>query len=566
MYRALYRKYRPSDFSGVCGQPQVVRTLKNQITEGRLSHAYLFTGSRGTGKTSCAKILAKAVNCLNSDKGNPCNECEVCRGIDDETILDIIEIDAASNNGVDDIRELRAASAFTPATAKYRVYIIDEVHMLSVAAFNALLKTLEEPPEHIIFILATTEVHKLPATILSRCQRFDFRRISPDDIADRLQYVAEQEGFGLTRDAALLIGKLADGAMRDALSLLDVCCSAGDVDEQTVLDCAGMSGRQYLYELLNYAFSGDTAACLDLIDRLYAGAKDLGRLCDELVGYLRDMMLIKSVREPEKLLRCPQSEMEQLTELSRKVGLDTILHAMELMESTAADMRAGAARRTAVETAFIKLSDPSLDTSTAALLRRIVALECGGVRVQEAAPTPQPQPKKEAPAPAPQKAEPSPVAQKIARIEQAAQTAEPKTEVKPEPAPAPTPTPVAEQKAEPAPLSEDGEPVLFDRWNEVLAAVGKNDPMMKAALSGSQAYVQGEYMLIKIAHESFKDMVNKDARHRGNLKAAISFVTGRPYKIGPYTAVEKAAPVMENDPLDKLILTAKEAGLPTSEQ
>ena len=554
MYRALYRKYRPSDFSGVCGQPQVVRTLKNQITEGRLSHAYLFTGSRGTGKTSCAKILAKAVNCLATDNGNPCNQCEVCKGIDDESILDIIEIDAASNNGVDDIRELRAASAFTPATAKYRVYIIDEVHMLSVSAFNALLKTLEEPPEHVIFILATTEVHKLPATILSRCQRFDFRRISPDDIADRLQYVAQQEGFNLTRDAALLIGKLSDGAMRDALSLLDVCSSAGDVDEQTVLDCAGMSGRQYLYELLNYAFTGDTASCLDLIDRLYAGAKDLGRLCDELVGYLRDMMLIKSVRDPQKLLRCPQSEMEQLTELSAKVRLDTVLHAMELMESTAADMRLGAARRTAVETAFIKLCDPSLDSSNAALLRRVTAIECGTVRVQ-AAPSVTVATK---PVEAPKITEEKPVAEKVAEMEQTVQqTVQPSPEVKE----------VVTEKVIPPMPAEEGEPVPFDRWNEVLAAVGKTDPMMKAALSDSEAFVQGEYMLIKIAHESFKDMVNKDARHRGNLKAAIAFVTGQPYKIGPYKEPEKPiTSAITDDPLDKLILSAKEAGLPTSEE
>ncbi len=554
MYRALYRKYRPSDFSGVVGQPQVVRTLKNQITEGRLSHAYLFTGSRGTGKTSCAKILAKAVNCVSSDKGNPCNKCDICRGIDDESIMDIIEIDAASNNGVDDIRELRAASAFTPATAKYRVYIIDEVHMLSVSAFNALLKTLEEPPEHVIFILATTEVHKLPATILSRCQRFDFRRISADDIADRLQFVAQSEGFKLTRDAALLIGKLADGAMRDALSLLDVCCSAGDVDEQTVLDCAGMSGRQYLYELLSYAFSGNTAAALDLIDRLYAGAKDLGRLCDELVGYLRDMMLIKTVRDPQKLLRCPQSEMEQLASLADKVRLETLLHAMELIESTAADMRAGAARRTAVETAFIKLCDPSLDTSSAALLRRVAALECGAPRVQA-------EPVATAPAVAATPvAKPEPVAEKAAEPPKEEPSSQPQPEKEAEPvAPAPA--------AAPIPTSDEGEPILFDRWNDVIAAVGKSDPLMRAALSDSEAYVQGEYMLIKIAHESFKDMVNKDARHRGNLKAAIAFVTGQNYKIGPYKAPEKPT-VTDNtdDPLDKLILSAKKAGLPTSEE
>ena len=537
MYRALYRKYRPADFSDVCGQPQVVRTLKNQITEGRLSHAYLFTGSRGTGKTSCAKILAKAVNCLNPHDGNPCNECEICRGINDETLHDIVEIDAASNNGVDDIRELRSSSAFTPAAAKYRVYIIDEVHMLSVSAFNALLKTLEEPPEHVIFILATTEVHKLPATILSRCQRFDFKRISPDDIADRLDHVAQSEGFSLSRDAAVLIGKLSDGAMRDALSLLDVCCTSGDVTEQTVLDCAGMSGRQYLHELLSYAFAGDTASALDLIDRLYNGAKDLGRLCDELIGYLRDMMLIKSVREPQKLLRCPQSELEQLTELCQSVKLDTVLHAIELIEATAAEMRLGAARRTAVETAVIKLCDPSLDTSPAALLRRISALECGGAIKPQSTPAP-------------------------AAASVKVKESEP---IKAEPAPAEivetAPTPA------PAPATTEGQngTVPFDKWNDVLAALGKTDPMMKAALGDSQAYISGDFVLIKIAHNSFRDMVNTDARHRGNLKAAIAHVTGKTYKIGPYKETE--APKTQNDdPLDKLMQAAKDAGIPTGEQ
>lgn len=250
MYRVLYRKWRPQTFEEVYGQPHITATLKNELVSGRVAHAYLFTGSRGTGKTTCAKILSKAVNCLSPHDGDPCNECEICRGIDNGSVLDVIEIDAASNNGVDNIRDLRDEANFTPVKAKYRVYIIDEVHMLSTGAFNALLKILEEPPEHVIFILATTEVHKLPATILSRCQRFDFKRITPEDICARLQYVAEHENITLDEDAAALIAKVADGALRDALSLLDRCCAVDEhITSEVVTKSAGLAGRDYLMRL-----------------------------------------------------------------------------------------------------------------------------------------------------------------------------------------------------------------------------------------------------------------------------------------------------------------------------
>ncbi len=558
MYQALYRKYRPSDFSGVCGQPQVVRTLRNQVSEGRISHAYLFTGSRGTGKTSCAKILAKAVNCLNPHDGNPCNECEICRGINDETILDIIEIDAASNNGVDDIRELREGSAFTPAAARYRVYIIDEVHMLSGAAFNALLKTLEEPPEHVIFILATTEVHKLPATILSRCQRYDFRRISAEDIADRIDYVASNEDFTVTRDAAVLIGKLSDGAMRDALSLLDVCSTQGEITEQTVLDAAGLSGRAHLHELLTACFSADSASALDIIDRMYSASKDLGRLCSEAVEYLRDMMLIKTLREPKKLLKCPQSEFEQMQILCDKIRLDMIVHAMELFEATAERMRNGAERRIAAERAVIMLCDPSLDSSRESLIRRISALEIGAPAARAAAPVLTASASVQAPIEE-QKSEPQ------EQEKQAVITAPIDETQGLTPPPAENEPPVENAKVVApsinAAQNENGAPVLFDRWNEVIAAVGKTDRLMKAALGGSEAYIQGEYMLLKIANESFKDTINGDARHRSNLKAAIAHVTGFNYKIGPYKE-EKKADAVENDPLDKLIEAAVQNNLP----
>ncbi len=547
MYQALYRKYRPKDFSDVCGQPHVVRTLKNQIAENRISHAYLFTGSRGTGKTSCAKILAKAVNCLHPIDGNPCNECEICRVVDDETVLDVIEIDAASNNGVDDIRELRDNSAFSPTAAKYRVYIIDEVHMLSGAAFNALLKTLEEPPEHIIFILATTEVHKLPATILSRCQRFDFRRISAEDIAERLEYVSENESFTLTHDAALLIARLSDGAMRDALSLLDVCSTATtDIDEQTVIDCAGLSGRQYLADLLCCCASGDSAAALGIVADLYEKAKDFGRLCTELVEYLRDIMLVKTLRQPENLLRCSAAELDKLREIGERMKLEAVMHAIDVFESANERMRSGAARRTAVETAVIKLCCPSLDSSNDALIHRISALESGSATVV----TTHIEPAKEVTGTLKHEdAKPKPESKVETETRSADST--PATDA-PEP-PSAADTAVSSQPD----LNTEAES-KFNRWNDVLTALSKVDPLMKAALGGSSAYISGDYMLIEITNSSFRDMVNTDTRHRTNLKKAIASVTGKNYKIGPYTGKPKATPTAEDDPLDKLAEAIKD--------
>jgi len=279
MYRVLYRKYRPRVFADVIGQPQVTTTLKNELQSDRIAHAYLFTGSRGTGKTTCSKILAKAVNCLSPVNGDPCGECAICRGIEDGSVMDVVEIDAASNNGVDDIRMLREEADFTPANAKYRVYIIDEVHMLSIGAFNALLKTLEEPPPHVLFILATTEVHKLPATILSRCQRFDFHRIPPEDIADRLTYVCEQEGCTIDRDAALLIAGIADGAMRDSLSLLDQVMGQGEhITQEQVRRTAGLADKSRLIALAEGILSHDTAGAIDIVDALHRDAKDMARL------------------------------------------------------------------------------------------------------------------------------------------------------------------------------------------------------------------------------------------------------------------------------------------------
>ena len=376
MYRALYRKWRPRVFSDVYGQSHITETLMNEISTGRLSHAYLFTGSRGTGKTTCAKILSKAVNCLNPQNGSPCNECKICRGIDDGSILDVTEIDAASNNSVDNIRDLREEVNFTPAAAKFRVYIIDEVHMLSSGAFNALLKTLEEPPEHVLFILATTEVQKLPATILSRCQRFDFRRIPPEDIAKRLLEVAKNEELQLDDDAALLIARVSDGALRDALSILDQCAGYNEpITIKTVGNAAGLLGKDYLFEISDAILREDSASILNIIDRLHTSSCDMERLMSELVNHFRNIMMTKTAKTPEKFIVCTPDELVRYKESANKMTYDSVLYIMETLCKEASQLKYSAHQRAQTETALIRLCSPALSTDNAAIIRRIDELE-----------------------------------------------------------------------------------------------------------------------------------------------------------------------------------------------
>ena len=402
MYRVLYRKWRPQVFGDVVGQPHITRTLSAEVRENRLAHAYLFTGSRGTGKTTCAKILSKAVNCLHPVNGDPCNECEICRGIDRGSVLDVVEIDAASNRGIDDIRQLRDESNFTPAQAKYRVYIIDEVHMLTIEAFNALLKTLEEPPEHVKFILATTEVHKLPSTILSRCQRFDFRRIEPRVIADRLLYVAEEEGAKLREDAAMLIARVADGGMRDALSLLDSCMSVADeITTEVVSACAGLMGRDYIYALVRAVAAGDAAKCLTLLDELHNASCDTERLLGELTNQFRNFLIIKTVRRPEELIVCTADELITLKELAALFTDEHILYALNVLAKTTETVKRTTSRRIEAEMALIRICSPETDTDVSALNARIAALESALASVQAGGTVPaKAAPVKEAPAPA----------------------------------------------------------------------------------------------------------------------------------------------------------------------
>ena len=376
-YQALYRKYRPQTFDDVVGQLAVTQTLKTQLLSGHLSHAYLFTGSRGTGKTSCAKILAKAVNCLNPQNGNPCNECEACRAIDSGSCMDVLEIDAASNNGVDNVRDLRDDAIYTPSQVKMRVYIIDEVHMLSISAFNALLKIIEEPPEHLLFILATTELHKVPATILSRCQRFSFRRISQEDIAARLQYVAYQENIDLDDAAAKVLARLADGGMRDGLSLLDQCASAtvGELSAQRVYECLGIAGEQVCGKLLKYVTDHDTKKALELFNRLYADGKDIGALLDELACLCRDLMILKTAPDAAIGLISGVADYREVMALRDQFSSGELVRMMNVIQQTAAGFTRSASRRMDAELCLIALCQPELQLNAEAINARLTRLE-----------------------------------------------------------------------------------------------------------------------------------------------------------------------------------------------
>ena len=377
MYQALYRKYRPQTFDDVVGQLAVTQTLKTQLQSGRLSHAYLFTGSRGTGKTSSAKILAKAVNCENPQDGNPCNCCPSCRAIDSGSCMDVLEIDAASNNGVDNVRDLRDDAIYTPSQVKMRVYIIDEVHMLSISAFNALLKIIEEPPEHLLFILATTELHKVPATILSRCQRFSFRRISQEDIAARLQYVAYQENIELDDSAARVLARLADGGMRDGLSLLDQCASAttGDLTAEKVYACLGIAGIQDCGKLMACIADKNSGEALSLLNRYYAEGKDMGALLDELACLTRDFMVMQTApREAISMLSGVASD-EEVRSLAARFTPAELARMLELIQKTAAGFIRSASRRLDAELCIVSLCQPQLQMDAQSLNVRISRLE-----------------------------------------------------------------------------------------------------------------------------------------------------------------------------------------------
>ncbi len=538
MYQALYRKWRPQTFSDVYGQPHVTRTLRSQLESGRISHAYLFTGSRGTGKTTCAKILSKAVNCLSPVDGNPCNECEICKGIDSGAILDVIEIDAASNNGVDNIRDLREEANFTPANAKYRVYIIDEVHMLSIGAFNALLKTLEEPPSHVIFILATTEIHKLPSTILSRCQRFDFKRIAPEDITARLMYVSEKENVNLTPNAASLIARIADGGMRDALSLLDRCFAMGtDIDEAAVSDAAGIAGTIHLFSFSEYVATGDFTNALKLVSKLHSESCDIDSLCTELTLHFRNLMVAKTVADCEGLIVCSKDELLKIKQRAGELKLSKILSCISILEQTAKAIKNAANKKIQLEAAVIKMCAPSsagTDGMSAALEDRISAIEekLEKLSMNSAPKVSNPV---QTPAPAPM----------------------PKPEPKPEPAPMPEEksAPRAEEPADPPPLPnapDDDSPIAdgpFLNWSDVLEKVMKYDIPLFGILADSTAAIKSGRVVISSENPTLFDFICTES-HARELSRAVYEVMGRKMKIA-VSNPEKNKPAAQS-PLENL--------------
>ncbi len=534
-YQALYRKYRPRTFSEVYGQEHITETLKNEIESGTTVHAYLFTGTRGTGKTSCAKILANAVNCTDSKNGNPCLECESCKTSLNGENTDIVEIDAASNNSVEDIRILREQINFAPASSKYRVYIIDEVHMLSLSAFNALLKTLEEPPAHVIFILATTEVHKLPATILSRCQRFDFRRIDNQKICERLQYIAKEEGLTLTDTAATLIAATADGGMRDALSILDLCASAAkNIDDSIVESVCAMAGNDYLIELTDYIKKCDTQNALLMLDRLHNSSVDMLRLLSELISHYRDLMIIKTVKDGNLPIICSNTRLNALKSQAENYDIKDIMYALGKLQASTALMQSGN-RRCEMEMTVIKLCNPSVSTDIDALERRISLLERGSktvsIPVIEAKEPPKAEPKleitkdDEIPLPQDPMEAAAPLSQPTISSNRQASTAKA----------ANTPTP-------------DGL-TSVESWDEIVTILKTTCPLIAGVLDNSCAYIKGEYLLIDAKNSQFRTLIKANTSFKDSIRKAAQDVLGETYKLGPYSSEKQA---IAEDPLVSL--------------
>ena len=583
MYRALYRKWRPQRFEDVVGQRAIVTALKNQITANRVGHAYLFTGVRGTGKTTCAKIFAKAVNCLHPVNGDPCGECEICRGIDNGSILDVVEMDAASNNGVDDIRDLRDETAYTPSACKYKVYIIDEVHMLSTAAFNALLKTLEEPPAHVIFILATTEIQKVPATILSRCQRYDFTRIGPEDIARRVEYIAGEEKLELTPDGAELIARLADGALRDALSILDTCAGVtAKIDADVVRRMAGVTDRSYLFRISDALEAQDGAAALAQLAQLRQQSVDVKRLTEELIAHYRALMLA-ALPGGQALLSGVSPEEEALyLEKGPQLGQREAIRAIRALGSALEHMTRGSDQRIELELALFSLSEPPQQMQAVPVQAVPARAAAQPAVVQPFASAPAAQPFASAPArPAPT-AEPTPAqpqeavpVQSVVPAASVPQTAVPEqAEISPAPAeetlPLPEEPPVqqtetplpweeppasVEQPAAPEPVQQPSVPPVqektadpmprksdktvqegiapFPYWEQVVQQLQEKDPMLYTYLRKSKAYFDGTRVLID-GGKTFRDFIRANKDSQRLIKKLIANVSGVAVPIGPY--------------------------------
>ena len=566
MYQVLYRKWRPKTFNDVSGQEHITTTLVNELKSGRINHAYLFTGSRGTGKTTCAKILAKAVNCLSPENGNPCGKCENCIAAEDGSFQDIVEMDAASNRRIDDIRSVIDGAVFTPAKGKYKVYIIDEVHMLTQEAFNALLKTLEEPPSHVIFILATTEVHKLPATIISRCQRFDFHRINPHVIKDRLKYVVEQEGCSITDDAALLIAAIADGALRDALSLTDRCIglSGGEITLSVVREAAGLSGRGYVYDMASSCINKNCGEALELIAKLYGESKDMARLCEELTEHFRNLMLLKSVKNPDDILVVGRDELEVLKSHAERISLSEIVHIMDVLGSAFERMNRGADSRTEMETAVVKLCSPQLDVTEDAVLSRIGALERTVNRlmnmISSGTLTVQKDDNLNKNGETSNKAETSENTAEFKDTDSLENTVSNQTEDPQNSSREPQRKRGAVDVDE---IYRNAKP--FPNWKEVVENLRKYSKTISAAFDGTKAYVSGRYILID-SPSDIPFQLLKQSSQREKIREAVLEITGATYSLGPYRPPEKKIREEKEDPIEKLTENFKSLGIEVTEE
>lgn len=525
MYQALYRKWRPMSFDDVVSQPHITTTLKNQIATGKTAHAYLFTGSRGTGKTTCARIFAKAINCLNPKDGEPCLECDICKNADNGALADIIEIDAASNSKVDDIRELREGVMFTPEVCKYKVYIIDEVHMLSAGAFNALLKTMEEPPPHVKFVLATTEIHKVPATIVSRCQHFDFRRIRSEDIVARLSYIASQEGFILNEDAAQLIARLSDGGMRDALSLLDQCVAYDDnITVDTVSTAAGIAGRDYLFEMLEKIGARDTAGTIGIIDRLYGMSKDLKVLCSELLNQMRNVMLIKTIDNSSELISCLPEEYKQLTALAESMTLDRILGVITILQQCSERFARSSNKRIEFEMCIVRLCTMKDDADS--VNEKTGAGISGG--------------------------ELEALIGRITRLENALKSGTAIT----------TNVPKAEKAVKTAPKQEliQLDPngyIPLNQWQEILERINAVAPAIGAFLTNSMASVEGNTFKVVVSSDFLMKRF-KASNDKSVLKQIVNEYFGKDFDFMLYSSQSVDIEDKEN-PINELLKRAKTA-------
>ena len=561
MHQALYRKWRPPHFDEVYGQDHITSILKYQCATGKFSHAYLFCGSRGTGKTTCAKILAKAVNCLHPTSSGPCGECSACRSIDSGAATDVLEMDAASNNGVDDIRDIRDEVIYTPSELKYRVYIIDEVHMLSTSAFNALLKTLEEPPEHVVFILATTELQKLPATIISRCQRFDFRRISTDDLCARLHMIAREEEIELSEEAARLIARQAQGGMRDAVSLLELCAGARlPVTPELVTRTIGTTGREGTYRVVNAVADKNFDLLFEIVDDMVSASRDPAVFWQELIGYYRDMLVTKTVKDPAKYLDLTDSEKAALVAVAARFTKETLLFHIGLLEDALFAMQKSyAVKRTVCEITLVRLCDPALDTSVESILTRLSRVEEQLVAGIPAAPAIQPVVQEVAPV-SETVSDPMPSMDEPPLPDMPPDLWEPPMDYPVSPTPPPPvereaaverPAPVQKAtpfEANPAPKADPIKPNLSPAstpafsgaqrvlrplrvWTEAVERVKATSRMAASFLISAKAYTTEDgKVVIKLDSSFARDMVSRENAPEA-LRSALSVCLGRKLEI-----------------------------------